>query len=250
MRAENRAEPGRHTFRAAGNLALPTLLVFALSACGSSETASMRVEAATTAGSESVQSAVTAEADGEFYHKSSAVDDTHHDACPHVERGTRGSCCPDQARAELKQARSPEFTWQKPPEWIEVPGNSMRLVSFTLGQADQIECYVTVLPGFAGGVRANMNRWRSQMGLAALTPLEIAELSYIDMLNEKVPLIELQGEFEDADGGRAGAGYGMLGTVCELPAHAVFVKMIGPEAELASEKQRFVKFCSSLARAQ
>ena len=250
MRAEKRAEPSHRIFGVTGSIVFPTILVFALSACGSSETASKRVEAATTAGSESVQPAVTVVADRDSYRESSAVGDAHHDACPHVQSGTRGSCCPDDGSTAPKKTRSPEFTWKKPPEWIEVSGNSMRLVSFTLGQSEQVECYVTVLPGSAGGVLANLNRWRNQMGLAALTPLEIAELSYIDMFNEKVPLIELQGEFKDADGGQAGTRYGMLGTVCELPEHMLFVKMIGPETEVASRRQRFVEFCTSLARTQ
>lgn len=226
------------------------ILVFSLSACGSGETASKRVEAATTAGSESAQPAVAVAAEQGFYSDSSAVSDAHHEACPHIESGTRGACCPDEGSVTPKNARPPEFTWQKPPEWTEVTGNPMRLVSFTLGQADQIECYVTVLPGAAGGVLANMNRWRNQMGLAALTPLEVAELTYIDMLNEKAPLLELRGEFKDADGGRTGTKYGMFGTVCELPEHVVFVKMIGPEAEVAARKQPFVAFCASLTRTE
>ena len=248
MRAEKRAEPIHRIFSVTGSIVFPTILVFALSACGSGDTSSKRVEAATTTNTESVHPTVTVAADRDFYRESS--DDAHHDACPHAQSGTRGSCCPDDGRTAPTEVRSPEFTWQKPPEWIEVTGNSIRLVSFASGRSEQIECYVTVLPGSAGGVLANLNRWRDQMGLAAITPLETAEFNYIDMLGEKVPLLELRGEFKDVDGGHLGTGYAMLGTICELPENVMFVKMIGPEAEVASEKRRFVEFCASLARAQ
>lgn len=67
------------------------------------------------------------------------------------------------------------------------------------------------------------------------------------LADEKVPLLELRGQFKDTDGGRTGTEYGMLGTVCELPDLVVFVKMIGPGADVFAEKGRFVDFFDSLA---
>ena len=41
-------------------------------------------------------------------------------------------------------------------------------------------------------------------------------------------------------------GRGMLGVVCPLPTHTVFVKMVGPADAVQAEKEEFIVFCRSL----
>ena len=66
------------------------------------------------------------------------------------------------------------FTWEKPTSWIPNEGSSMRLASFEIpystGSGD---LSIMELGGDGGGLEANVNRWRGQIGLDPLTKIEI-----------------------------------------------------------------------------
>jgi len=121
----------------------------------------------------------------------------------------------------------------------------MREVTFVAGPSAKSECYVSILSGSGGGVEANINRWRNQMGLAALTAAELADLPTLDVLGQQALFIQILGNYT----GMAGPtmeNYLMLGVVCPLEAEAVFIKMVGPAAEVEPETERFIGFCQSL----
>ena len=66
------------------------------------------------------------------------------------------------------------FTWEKPDLWIPTEGSSMRLASFEVpystGSGD---LSIMELGGSGGGLEANVNRWRGQIGMDPLTKIEI-----------------------------------------------------------------------------
>jgi hypothetical protein len=121
----------------------------------------------------------------------------------------------------------------------------MRSVTYSPSENSPAECYVAVLGGSAGGVEANINRWRQQMGRTPLSPAEIDSLPKIQVLGQACPLVEISGSYTGM-GGEQHQDYMMLGVVCSLPSSSVFVKMIGPEAEVRAERDNFVVFCESL----
>jgi hypothetical protein len=129
------------------------------------------------------------------------------------------------------------LTWKAPEGWTQGPPKQMRVVTFTPDGRPGVECYITVLAGRAGGVEANMNRWRQQLSLAPLTAEAIAALPKVQVLGRPSPLVEV-------DGGKLG----LYGLVCELDSQTVFVKMTGPMDALRAERDRFVEFCRSLGR--
>ena len=65
--------------------------------------------------------------------------------------------------------------WKKPNHWVQNQQSRMRLASFSInGQhIKNAEVSITVLPGTAGGLTANINRWRGQLELPALNELEL-----------------------------------------------------------------------------
>ncbi len=73
------------------------------------------------------------------------------------------------------QAPAPvDVTWTLPASWKEVPTEEpMRLATFAAGD-DQI--LVSAFPGDVGGVAANVNRWRGQLGLEQATEKDIAPM--------------------------------------------------------------------------
>ncbi len=137
------------------------------------------------------------------------------------------------------------FTWTLPEGWTEAQATPMRLGNFKLASNPDAECYVTLLQGAAGGVDANINRWRTQMGQPELKPEEIAALPKLTVLGQPASLVEIKGSFAGMMGD-AKPGYMLLGVVCSLEGQALFVKMTGPEAAVAAEKERFSALCQSL----
>ena len=66
------------------------------------------------------------------------------------------------------------FTWKKPDSWIPSRGSSMRLASFEIPCSGGVgELSIIQLGGEGGGLEANVNRWRGQIGLGPLSRLEI-----------------------------------------------------------------------------
>jgi hypothetical protein len=77
-------------------------------------------------------------------------------------------------QAEAAQAGQP--TWAALPEgWTIGPPNAMRKGSWTIAgpNGTKAELAVTVFPGNVGGLTANVNRWRGQLGLPPATEADI-----------------------------------------------------------------------------
>lgn len=140
------------------------------------------------------------------------------------------------AAADAGPAAAAEFTWKAPDGWTQGPAKQMRLVTFRPDDDPRVECYVTVLDGAAGGLEANVNRWRQQMRLTPLTADAIAKLDVVSVLGRDARVVEI-------DGGAVG----ICGLVCELDGRTLFVKMTGPSESLRAERERFLAFCRSLS---
>jgi hypothetical protein len=135
--------------------------------------------------------------------------------------------------------------WTAPETWTQAPEKPMRIVTFTMGESGNSECYVTSLSGPAGGVEANVNRWQQQMGQPPLDGPALAELPTVTILGKPSPMIAITGNFTDMDG-QGGEAFALLGAICPLDAETLFVKMTGPASEVQANKDEFVAFCESL----
>jgi hypothetical protein len=139
----------------------------------------------------------------------------------------------------------PQFNWTAPETWKAKAGSSMRLANFAIGDNGEAECYVTLLHGAGGGIEANVNRWRGQMGQTPLSADEIAALPKIEAVGRPSPFVEVSGTYTDMSGADRG-GYLLYATIVDLAGESVFVKMTGPEALVRAEKDHFTAFCQSL----
>ncbi len=137
--------------------------------------------------------------------------------------------------------------WKAPEGWAAGQAAPARLVTFKIGPARETECYVAVLGGSGGGVVMNVNRWRDQMGQPPLADDAVAALPRLSLLGQEAPIIEAAGTFTDMQGQKRG-GAMLLGTMCRIEEVTLFVKMVGPEAQVRAERERFLAFCSSLER--
>jgi len=137
--------------------------------------------------------------------------------------------------------------WQTPEGWKAAPASDMRLINFRVGPRGEAECYVTVLPGAAGGVAANVNRWRRQLGLAPISESDIAKLPTLSLLGQDAVFVSLDGTFSGMGDTVPREDYRLFGLIGENQGYMQFVKMTGPRKLLEAEADNFAIFCASIA---
>lgn len=139
------------------------------------------------------------------------------------------------------------FAWEAPAGWHRAPDRPMRLVTYTAGDAGEVECYATLLGGNGGGARPNVDRWCRQMGRPVLTDEEWAALEHAPLLGtDDAILVELEGTYAGMSG-KSVPDAVLLGAIGELPGRALFVKLIGPRDAALAQREAFRAFCRSLA---
>ncbi len=141
---------------------------------------------------------------------------------------------------------APEFAWETPEGWVERGATSMRIANFSPAGHPDAECYLTMLPGGAGGLVANLNRWRSQMGQPELDETQIGELPTRDFLGMTATVVEVQGTYSGMGDIPAKSDSGLLGLIAVRPEFCVFVKMVAPQDVVSAESDNFFAFCDSL----
>jgi len=135
---------------------------------------------------------------------------------------------------------APKFEWDLPDGWKTLPPKQFRDANFTLARDSAVECFLTVMAGGGGGLERNLTRWRGQMGQAAMSAAEVKALPTVAMLSREAILIELSGTFSGKN------DYGFLAAYLEQPGQTLTLKMTGPAALVAEEKDNFLKLAASL----
>jgi hypothetical protein len=157
----------------------------------------------------------------------------------------------DDAKEDPQQR--PDFrsllTWTIPDGWSEntTPDPmGMRLLDLRFGPGKEGECYISLMPGSAGGLEANVSRWRTQMGQPAYTPDEIAQLPKKPFFNREATFVAFDGDFKGFGAEAAKTGYRMLGLIHSADQATIFVKLIGPKALVEQNAAAFDAFCQSI----
>ena len=138
------------------------------------------------------------------------------------------------------------LTWSVPDTWKELEPSSMRLGSFGyIGKNGQrVDISVISLPGVAGGLLANVNRWRGQI---KLSPLDQAGLE--DAL-QKVPVSGHEGvmvEFVSAEKLIDNAFHKRLvAVVLSYQGATYFFKMAGEDMAVNENGESFLAFLETL----
>lgn len=138
----------------------------------------------------------------------------------------------------------PGLAWDLPAGWKEIAPAQFRDGNFVVPGRDGLECYVTILPGGGGGVLANVNRWRQQLGQPAVSERDVAALPKLTVLGIESPFVLIDGVLASAPGG--GAGSSMAATVAAVEGAAVTVKMVGRTEDVVAEIANFKALCASL----
>jgi hypothetical protein len=130
--------------------------------------------------------------------------------------------------------------WEVPSGWKEVPGGQFLVAKFVLPGGGDAPTAVNVSksPGDGGGLLANVNRWRGQLGLAPAAEADLAkQVQSLDLPGGKATLADLTGK--DA---RTGQPARLLAAVVTREGETWFYKLMGNEQVVQQEKDAFLKF--------
>ncbi len=151
-----------------------------------------------------------------------------------------------EANGIVAPVEKPEgLTWETPEGWVEAPATSMRVANLRFGKNQEGECYFTILSGGGGGLAANVNRWRGQMGLEPAEEAAIEALPLRTLFGKPATYLSLDGTFSGM-GAEPKDGYRMLGLISTDGGSTYFVKLTGPQELVAENQAKFEAFCASL----
>ncbi len=132
-------------------------------------------------------------------------------------------------------------TWTVPADWKEGQLAQFLVAKFIIGSSDATAAVnVSSLSGDGGGLAANVNRWRAQLGLAPFAETDLADLPTIEASGGKARLVEIAGT--DA---RTSKPARLTGLVLPLGNQTWFYKLMGDANVVSAQKDAFIKFVQS-----
>lgn len=139
----------------------------------------------------------------------------------------------------------PTLKWTTPAGWEEAPRGEMRAASFRVkGEGGkQADVGVVPLPGMGGGDLDNVNRWRSQVGLAPVATEDLPKLAQaVEVGGQAAQLYDLAGQNPGS-----GDKDRILAAVLRREGVAWFFRMTGDDELVAQQKPAFVEFLKSVS---
>ena len=169
-----------------------------------------------------------------------AEDHTGHDHAAHASESTDSTVASetaDAAGAEHENALTDprSVVWTAPDAWTSQGAGGMRLASYQLPDAGDLS--VISLGGDGGGLLANVNRWRNQVGLDPIEQAQLATQTQIvkSSIGDFVAMKLINPETADkAICGAVFAGSGVT----------LFVKLTGSQACIEKHAEAVFAFCA------
>lgn len=137
------------------------------------------------------------------------------------------------ANTAVPTAGGDGLQWTAPTGWEPKALGAMRKGSFRLKTATgEGDLSITAFPGATGGLEANLNRWRGQVGLPALAPDQVvADAQTFTANGLTFTVVDYKGP-----AGR------MLGAVVPFGGNSWFFKLTGPDAVITEAKAAYLEF--------
>lgn len=137
------------------------------------------------------------------------------------------------------EAAPREIAWTVPAGWTEKPGSGMRVATIAIkAGGGSAELSVVALAGMAGGMLANINRWRGQLGLPEIGEAQLGKTaSKVASPAGEVTVVEFTG---------AGGKGSLFGGVLTAKGRTWFFKATGTAAVLAAARNDLLGFMKGL----
>jgi hypothetical protein len=143
-------------------------------------------------------------------------------------------------------ADAPNPQWTVPAGWQEGKASALRRASFVVkGEGNQsAEIVVSAFPGDVGGLVANINRWRAQLGLGPATPPEVSRMtSVLDIRGTKATIVDFKNDTPPADKTQPQR---MIVVTVPHAGNSWFFKMTGDAPLVEAQKETFLQFVQSV----
>lgn len=141
-----------------------------------------------------------------------------------------------------EKATPAPYTWQQPEAWQPGPAFPMRLASFTIPIGDTTaDCSLMRLAGEGGGLVANINRWRAQIGLSPLDEPTLQQ--HIQQLEGKSGSFSYIKFTNHAQPDKA-----ILAAIFPGPDEVLFAKLAASLKNVQTLEAPFIIFCQSIQR--
>ena len=126
-----------------------------------------------------------------------------------------------------------DLQWTAPADWAVKPGDAMRKAIYQRSAAGGVaDITVSVLRSGGGGLAANLNRWRGQVGLAPLTEAELlTDATKLEANGLSLVVVDY-----------AGGNKHLLGAIAPYQGFSWFFKVTGPDAAVTDAKPAFLAF--------
>ena len=166
-----------------------------------------------------------------------------HPSQPRVYRLSKDMVISDLSENLNKSTEGEEnFIWNVPKHWLPKDKGSLRLASYQIPVLDYFaDISVTKFGGDAGGIKANVNRWRKQL----------------DLTPQTIEMIQSEGIFGSSPLGKYTVykiintekpESGFLCMILPLKKSTIFVKLNSTLYALEILEQEFNTFCSSFRK--
>ncbi len=134
-------------------------------------------------------------------------------------------------------------SWDVPAGWREVSPSELLLAKFLVGGNEGgAEITVSAFPGSTGGVLANVNRWRGQVGLAPVDEAEANKhATSLDVMGGRAMLVDVSGK-----NAKTGQPARLIGVIVPREGQTWFYKLMGNPGVAEREKSAFLKFVQSV----
>ena len=153
---------------------------------------------------------------------------------------------PQSQPAAMDGGAVPGVHWTAPAGWEEQPASGFRKGSYLVRGADGKTADVSVIsfPEAAGGLLANVNRWRGQVNLGPIDEDTLAKTAeHVKANGHDYLVVDL---VSDAPMGDKQEKERIMAAILDEGDRSWFIKMIGEEAAVESQKAAFISFLQSL----
>ncbi len=132
-------------------------------------------------------------------------------------------------------------TWTVPAGWKEGQLAQFLVAKFVIQNGSASAAVnVSQLAGDGGGLAANVNRWRAQLGQTPLADDDVAKLPTIDASGVQATMVQINGT--DA---RSGQPASLVGVVLPLTGQTWFYKLMGDKDVVLQQVPAFIQFVQS-----
>jgi hypothetical protein len=134
---------------------------------------------------------------------------------------------------------SPATSAPLPAGWKEVPPTQFLLAKYEISGdgGAKAEVSVSMLPGPAGGVAANVTRWRGQLSLPPLSEDDLAKQAQtMDLAGGKATVVDMAGTDKTGKASR------LIGIIAPHMDQSWFYKLMGDPQIVEQQKDAFTKF--------